>query len=180
MDLFIYVFSGSDPKKIFNNEQGVHSWHRVPPTEKKSRVHTSSITVVILEENNYKEKELSTQDIRIETTKSTGAGGQKKNKTESCVVMTHIATGIKVMRDARQQSKNKEAALAELTIRVNNFYRTGHNSIAIEVRRGQIGEGSSSDKRRTYRVKEDSVIDHITNKTTTLKNILKGKIELLS
>ena len=159
---------------------GNHRWQRVPPTERKGRVHTSSITVAILEENEYKEVELHPSEYRIETTKSTGAGGQKKNKTESCVVMTHNATGIKVMRDARQQSKNKENALAELTTRVNNFYRTGHDNVIIEERRDQIGEGSRSDKRRTYRVKDDAVIDHVTGKNASLKDILKGKIELLA
>jgi peptide chain release factor 1 len=180
MDLFIYVFSGSDPKKIFNNEQGVHSWHRVPPTEKKGRVHTSSITVVILEENNYKEKELSTQDIRIETTRGTGPGGQHRNKTDSCVIVTHNPTGLKVVRDGRNQHKNKEDALKELKTRVNDLYRSGHTSEIVEERRGQIGNSERSDKRRTYRVKDNSVTDHITNKTASLKDILRGKIELLS
>jgi peptide chain release factor 1 len=180
MDLFIYVFSGSDPKKIFNNEQGVHSWHRVPPTEKKGRVHTSSITVVILEENNYKEKELSTQDIRIETTRGTGPGGQHRNTTDSTVVITHEATGIKVVRNGRCQHKNKAEGLVELKKRVNDFYRSGHTSEIVEERRGQIGNSERSDKRRTYRVKDNSVTDHITNKTASLKDILRGKIELLS
>jgi peptide chain release factor 1 len=169
MVLFIYVFSGSDPKKIFNNEQGVHSWHRVPPTEKKGRVHTSSITVVILEDNNYKEKNLSTNEVKIETTRGQGPGGQHRNTTDSTVVITHESTGIKVVRNGRCQHKNKAEALIELTKRVNEFYRCGHNSIDIEHRRGQIGNGERSDKRRTYRVKDNSVSDHITNKTASLK-----------
>lgn len=176
----IYVFSHAKVKEIFGNEQGVHSWHRVPPTEKKGRVHTSSITVVILEENYYKEIKLSNNEIKVETTKSTGAGGQKKNKTESCVVMTHIPTGIKVVRDDRSQNKNKIEALEELTTRVNKFYRNGHDEVAIEERRGQIGNSDRSDKRRTYKVKDNVVIDHITNKTASLKDVLRGKIDLLS
>jgi len=94
--------------------------------------------------------------------------------------MTHLATGIKVVRDGRQQHKNKEDALNELTKRVNTFYRTGHDGEVINERREQIGNGARSDKRRTYRVKDSIVIDHITGKTASLKDVMRGKIELLS
>ncbi len=159
---------------------GNHRWQRVPPTERKGRVHTSSITVAILEENEYKEVELHPSEYRLETTRGTGNGGQHKNTTDSCVVVTHDATGIKVVRDGRNQHKNKEDALKELKKRVNEFYRTGHASEEVEERREQIGKGDRSDKRRTYRVKDSIVVDHITNKTATLKDILRGKIELLA
>jgi peptide chain release factor 1 len=91
-----------------------------------------------------------------------------------------MATGIKVVRDGRNQHKNKEDALKELKTRVNQFYRTGHIEESVEERRDQIGKGERSDKRRTYRVKDAIVIDHITNKTVSLKDILKGKIELFA
>ena len=176
----IYVFSGPKVKEIFENEQGIHSWHRVPPTEKKGRLHTSSITVVLLEENEYKNIELSSNEMRIETTRGTGKGGQHKNTTDSCVIITHIATGIKVVRDGRDQHKNKRDAIEELTKRVNNYYRVGHEEIAVGERREQIGNSDRSDKRRTYRVKDSIVVDHITNKTASLKDVLRGKIDLLS
>ena len=116
----------------------------------------------------------------METTRGTGNGGQHKNTTDSCVVVTHHATGIKVVRDGRNQHKNKEDALKELKIRVNNFYKTGHMEESVEERREQIGKGDRSDKRRTYRVKDDLVVDHITNKSASLKDILKGRIILLA
>ena len=103
-----------------------------------------------------------------------------QNVTDSCVIITHFATGIKVVRDGRKQGKNKEEALDELKKRVNEFYRTGHVSDVVEERRDQIGDGGRSDKRRTYRVKDAIVIDHMTNKTCSLKDILKGKIDLLA
>ncbi len=96
------------------------------------------------------------------------------------MVITHYTTGIKVVRNGRCQHKNKEEALVELRKRVNEFYRTSHNNIVSEQRKEQIGEGGRSDKRRTYRVKDGIVIDHITNKTASLKDILRGKINLLS
>ena len=95
-------------------------------------------------------------------------------------MVTHIATGLKVVRDGRNQHKNKEDALKELKKRVNDFYRTGHLEESVEERRDQIGKGDRSDKRRTYRVKDSIVVDHITNKTASLKDVLRGKINLLS
>jgi peptide chain release factor 1 len=171
--LFIYVFSGANVRDVFQNEEGVHSWHRVPPTEKKGRVHTSSITVVILDEKHYEDVNLSSNEIKLETTRGTGNGGQHKNSTDSCVVVTHIATGIKVVRDGRNQHKNKEEALKELKRRVNDLYRTGHVGDIVEERRNQIGNSDRSDKRRTYKVKDNLVIDHVTNKSTSLKIYLE-------
>lgn len=94
--------------------------------------------------------------------------------------MTHEPTQIKVTRDGRQQNQNKEDAYQELKKRVNNYYRTGHMEEIVEERRSQIGKGDRSDKRRTYRVKDGNVIDHITGKTASFKDIMKGKIELLA
>jgi peptide chain release factor 1 len=134
----------------------------------------------MLEENEYQEVQLYPNEYRLETTRGTGPGGQHRNTTDSCVVVTHIATSIKVVRDGRCQHKNKEEALKELTKRVNEYYRTGHVSESVEERRDQIGKGDRSDKRRTYRVKDSIVVDHITNKTASLKDVLRGKIDLLS
>lgn len=176
----IYVFSGLNVKEIFQHEVGLHRWQRVPPTEKRGRVHTSTITVAIIEENNYQDIQLYPDEYRLETTRGTGNGGQHKNTTDSCVVVTHIITNIKVQRDGRNQHKNKEEALKELTRRVNHYYKVGHDSVEVEERREQIGDGTRSDKRRTYRVKDNCVIDHITNKSASLKDIMRGKIELLA
>jgi len=179
-DLSLYVFSGSKIKTIFQNEVGNHRWQRTPPTEKKGRVHTSSITVALLEENEYKEVEIRPDEYRLETTRGTGPGGQHRNTTDSTVVITHLSTGIKVVRNGRCQHKNREEGLVEMKKRVNEFYRTGHDNANSEERRNQIGEGSRGDKRRTYRVKDGIVIDHITGKTANLKDIMRGKINLLS
>lgn len=178
--MLVYAFDGVHVKKIFKNETGSHRWQRVPPTERKGRVHTSTITVAILEVNDYKEVEIRPDEVRIETTRGSGNGGQHRNTTDSCVIITHYATGIKVVRDARDQHKNKDEAMKEITRRVNHFYRTGHDEELVEERRSQIGTGVRSDKRRTYRVKDAIVNDHITNKIASLKDILRGKIELLA
>jgi len=94
-------------------------------------------------------------------------------------VVTHIPTGIKVVRNGRHQANNKIDALDEITKRINNFYRTGFLDEVSEIRKEQVGDGTRSDKRRTYRVKDGIVVDHITGKTASYKDILKGKINLL-
>ena len=172
------VSAGS--KKFFQNEVGCHRWQRVPPTEKRGRVHTSTITVALLESKEYIEVNIDMDDIRIELTRGTGNGGQHKNTTNSCVVMTHIPTGTKVVRDGRNQHRNKDEALTELKKRLNNLYKTGFTDEISRDRKTQIGNGNrGSEKRRTYTQKQDLVVDHITGKTARLKQFMKGKLELM-
>lgn len=133
----------------------------------------------MLEVSNYKEIEIPFTEIKIETTRGSGNGGQHKNSTDSCVIMIHKPTGIKATEDGRSQLSNRENAYKKLKTRVNTYYRTGFLQEASDERKEQIGDGSRGDKRRTYRVKDGIVVDHITNKSTNIKNILKGKIELL-
>lgn len=119
-------------------------------------------------------------ELRIETTRGTGNGGQHKNTTDSCVVITHIPTGIKVVRDGRSQHKNKDEALNEVKERLNEFYLENHMNEVSKERKGQIGTGNrGSEKKRTYNQKMDLVIDHESDKSTSLKQFMKGKLELL-
>lgn len=132
-----------------------------------------------MDSKSYQEVEISLGELNIETTRGSGAGGQHKNVTDSCVIITHIPTGIKVVRDSRNQHKNKEEALAEISKRVNCFYKTGYVEEVVEERNSQIGNGERSDKKRTYRDKDDKVIDHETGKSASLKQFMRGKLELL-
>jgi peptide chain release factor 1 len=119
-------------------------------------------------------------ELRIETTRGSGAGGQHKNVTDSCVIITHIPTGIKVVRDGRHQHKNKDEALVEIRERLNVFYLENHMNKVSKERKGQIGTGNrGSEKKRTYNQKMDLVIDHESDKSTSLKQFMKGKLELL-
>ena len=119
-------------------------------------------------------------ELRIETTRGTGNGGQHKNTTDSCVVITHIPTGIKVVRDGRSQHRNKDEALTEIKERLSQLYLEEHFKKVSKERKGQIGNGNrGSEKKRTYNQKMDLVIDHETDKTTSLKQFMKGKLELL-
>lgn len=172
----VYVFSGVGVKKVFKNEVGTHTWQRVSPTEKRGRTHTSSITVAVLDKPKYNEVEIRPDEVRIERTIGTGKGGQNKNRRSTCIVMTHYATGIKVVRDGRKQHKNLEDAYKEMKKRVNDYHKNGHIENESSQRKQQV---SVTDKRRTYKVKTGLVEDHITGKSTKIKNILRGKIELL-
>jgi peptide chain release factor 1 len=143
-------------------------------------VHTSTITVALLDSQEYCEIKIDMDELRIETTRGTGNGGQHKNTTDSCVVITHIPTGIKVVRDGRSQHKNKDEALNEIRERLNEFYLENHMNKVSKERKGQIGTGNrGSEKKRTYNQKMDLVIDHESDKSTSLKQFMKGKLELL-
>jgi peptide chain release factor 1 len=135
--------------------------------------------VAILDKDEYKHVELHPSEVSIITTRDSGPGGQHRNTTDSCVVITHIATGIQVKEAAKDQHKNKREAMRKLTERVNHFYKTGHIEDEVEERREQIGTGLRSDKRRTYRVKDDTVTDHVTGKSCSFKQFMKGNLELL-
>lgn len=132
-----------------------------------------------MERDNYIPVEIHKSEVKREYTRDSGPGGQHRNKTESCVVLTHYATGIKVKRAEKCQHKNERDAWKELTERVNEFYQTGHVKEEVDKRRSQIGDGNRGDKRRTYRVRDNQVIDHISGKSAKFKDILRGKIHLL-
>ena len=171
--------TGRGVKKFFSNESGGHRFQRVPPTERNGRVHTSIITVSVSEQNNYDEVEIYQSEVKVEYTRGTGNGGQHKNTTDSCVVLTHYATGIKVRRDGRNQHKNKKDAWTELTKRVNVVYKNGVDGEHSRNIKQQVGSGYRGDKRRTYDYRTGIVRDHVTEKNMSLKQFLRGKIENL-
>ena len=124
--------------------------------------------------------QLKESDIDIKITNGTGAGGQKRNRTYSCVVLKHIPTGLAVRCDEdRSQLKNKEIALKELTKRVQDLYDSKKNKKESLERKNQIGTGFRGDKVRTYTFKSDLVHDHVTGKKASLKQVFKGNISLL-
>ena len=127
------------------------------------------------------EFKLNRNEVSISFTRSSGPGGQNVNKVSSCVQMTHIPTGIQIkVQDTRDQNKNKEIAYQRLSDKLKSIEDQKKYQKTKDFRNDQIGEGGRGLKRRTYRLRDDLVVDHITGKTCRWGDILKGKIELLS
>lgn len=159
---------------IFQNESGGHRWQRSPETDKEGRIHTSTITIAVLPEPQAHELKIDERDLEWKTRRGSGPGGQHRNKTESCVDLTHKPTGIKVTADSRSQHENKVAALQILRTRLLNIQQSKDTADRNSSRREQIGCGQRGDKRRTIRVHTNQVTDHIMGRTMTYKDYAKG------
>ena len=172
--------AGEKAKDYFKNESGSHQWCRVPPTERSGRVHTSTITVAVLGAEEKKEFKLDKSQVTINFTRSRGKGGQNVNKVESCVQLIHHPTGIVIRsEDSRDREKNLVMAWERLSERLKKVFDEEIEKNHNKNRTNQIGSGERSDKKRTYREKDDRVVDHETGKEASLKQFMKGKLELL-
>ena len=173
--------TGKGVKKVFRNESGPHRWLRVPPTEKRGRTQTSIITVALVDPNDKLEFSLNRNEVDRQYTRSGGKGGQNVNKVSSCVILTHRPSGIQIKcQDTRDQYKNEEIAWQRLEERLKSIEEVKWNKKVYQNRLDQVGSGSRSDKKRSYRIKEDLVIDHETGKQCSFRDFSRGKLELLS
>jgi peptide chain release factor 1 len=158
-------------------ESGVHRVQRVPDTEASGRIHTSTATVAVLPEAQEVDVPINDIDLKVDTLRSSGAGGQHVNKTESAVRITHMPTGIVVMmQEDRSQHRNRAKALAVLRTRLYDFQRQKLEAERAAERRGQVGTGDRSERIRTYNFPQGRLSDHRINLTLyKLPQIMEGE-----
>jgi peptide chain release factor 1 len=158
-------------------ESGVHRVQRVPDTEASGRIHTSTATVAVLPEAEDLDVAINEGDLKIDTLRSSGAGGQHVNKTESAVRITHLPSGIVVaMQEDRSQHRNRAKAMAVLRTRLYDLQRQKQDAARAAERRGQVGTGDRSERIRTYNYPQGRVSDHRINLTLyKLPQILEGE-----
>jgi peptide chain release factor 1 len=174
--------AGNGPFARFKFESGVHRVQRVPATEAQGRIHTSAVTVAVLAEPDEVEvTDLNPAELRIDTYRASGAGGQHVNKTESAIRITHLPTGIVVeCQDERSQHKNRSRAMALMKAKILAAEQEKRDSEVARDRKLQVGTGDRSERIRTYNFPQGRVTDHRINLTLyKLGDIMQGKIDEL-
>ena len=178
----IMLVSGDSVYGNLKFESGGHRVQRVPETESQGRIHTSACTVAVLPEVPEADlPEINPADLRIDTYRSSGAGGQHVNTTDSAIRITHIPTGIVVeCQDERSQHKNKAKAMSVLAARIQDAERQKRQQEEASTRRNLLGTGDRSDRIRTYNYPQGRVTDHRINLTIyRLDEVMQGKLEML-
>ena len=175
----IFSVKGTDVYKELKFESGVHRVQRVPATETQGRVHTSTVTVAVLPEMEDVDIEVNEKDLKIDTYRASGAGGQHINKTESAVRITHLPSGIVVAcQDQRSQLQNREKAMRVLRAKLQDQAEQEAISSMAADRKSQVGTGDRSERIRTYNYPQGRVTDHRINLTLyKLDAILNGDLD---
>ena len=177
----IFIVSGSGAYSRFKFESGVHRVQRVPETETQGRIHTSTCTVAVLPEMEESEFHLDPSELKIDVFRSSGAGGQKVNKTSSAIRVTHLPTGTVVeCQDERSQYKNKARALSILASRLSQAEEAAQSAAVAAERKSQVGTGMRNERIRTYNFPQGRVTDHRIGLTLyKIESLMNGDLEEL-
>ena len=175
----VCTINGKGVYSKFKFESGVHRVQRVPETESGGRVHTSTVTVAVLPENEDVEVDIQDKDLRIDVCRSSGAGGQSVNTTDSAVRIVHLPTGMIVTcQDERSQIQNREKAFRILKSKLYDFYKAQADAEYAEKRKCQVGTGDRSERIRTYNFPQARVTDHRINLTLySLNQVMEGDLD---
>lgn len=162
-------------------EAGGHRIQRVPPTERKGRVHTSTVTVAVIDSASsvQNQESIPESDLKVEWYSGTGAGGQHRNKHQNSCRMTHIPTGTVATAQCRSRQNSYEQAYKSIKQTVDEKLSILYNTSIASDRKNQVGSGMRGDKIRTYRFQDDVVKDHLSDKTASVKKVLSGNFDLL-
>ncbi len=175
-----FFIKGKGAYSRLKYEAGVHRVQRVPETESQGRIHTSTATVAVLPEVEEVDFEILDSDLRVDTYRASGAGGQHINKTDSAIRLTHLPTGIVVTcQDERSQIKNREKAMRILQSKLYELYQGEKDKEFKDSRRAQVGTGDRSERVRTYNYPQGRVTDHRVNVSSyDLEGVLNGSLDL--
>jgi len=174
-----FEVKGEDVYGVLKFESGAHRVQRVPQTESQGRVHTSAATVAVIPKLEFEDIDINKADLKVDTFRSSGAGGQHVNKTESGVRFTHLPTGIVAeSTDGRSQIKNREIAMQRLIDKIRTVREEEHRSKEAAKRKSLVGSGDRSDKIRTYNYPQNRVTDHRINLTVyNLDKVMEGYLD---
>ena len=175
----VFMVKGRGALSRLEKEAGGHRVQRVPPTERRGRRQSSTVTVAVLRRPSEVEVDLRPGDVRVETMRSSGPGGQHANKTDSAVRVTHVPTGITAYAGAKSQHDNRRRAMEVLRTRLHQIQASEDKRARRKARSSQIGSGMRGDKIRTIRYQDGRVIDHRTGTKIPLKEWQAGKLDRL-
>ena len=177
--LISFMVKGEDVYGKLKFESGSHRVQRVPKTETQGRVHTSTATVLVMPEMEEVDVEINKSDLRIDTYRASGAGGQHINKTDSAVRITHLPTGIvATSQDGRSQHDNRDKAMKALVARVYDYFQSQQTEAIDSERKSKVGTGDRAEKIRTYNYPQNRVTDHRIGLTIQqLDRIIEGKLD---
>jgi len=174
----VFAIRGAGAWRLFRFESGGHRVQRVPQTESQGRIHTSAATVAVLPEAEDVDVEVRQEDLRIDTMRASGAGGQHVNKTESAVRIVHIPTDTMVVcMDEKSQHKNKASAMRVLRTKLFELERSRLHEERAADRKSQVGSGDRSQRVRTYNFPQNRCSDHRLGQNFSLEQVMAGRLE---